>query len=199
MAFHRYSYLPLPEIISWNRFLVVCLFALFYSCGPKCKGDKNEIFIVQIDSVTLSNFDNSGKEPVLTGSPGNPDTVPAKAFGIGIGIFSDKYSSGWLDTKCGKLRYDSRVSAVDIITLNDFDSDHPTGKSVSELFRMENRAQKNARQVNSFFLNNPYEGGARIYLFKSPASEGIFRFLVTLVLENGVQLSDTSKPVKLTL
>lgn len=179
---------------------------LFVSCYCDCdEGSRgNAVFC----NITYEHLDNSGSSAVPA-----TDTVIGDAYVLKVTLdaikgevctnrsmplFSGAYASG---CECGEPQYDvySMVSSLEIITLNDFDADHPAGSDVVDYF-YEFRNQDYYLGRSAFTTPQIKDTGRisrELLLLTGPEQSGDFEFEVRALLTNGDTLSVTTTPIYL--
>lgn len=166
-------------------------------------------------SLTISNLDNSGAEPIVT----NLNTILKNAYGIRVSIVREEntceasrlnsifiQSSYAFDCLCPpELEYlalDS-ITSLKIFTLNEFDESHTTDSEISDYFRVFSRDNFS---LIDHYINNI---GTTLYDFDNPTLEFDLllmtppthgpehKFQVTILLSDGRELSAQTEILEL--
>jgi len=131
-----------------NKILVLILFPLIAEVVVSCC-DCIDPFIGHYTNKTVEvkNIDNSGSEPITT----TANSVPKEAFGIRTKLNREKtaclspsnsiFIQTAYATSCdcpppNQLLARDSVTAIQIFTLNDFDTNYPANSDVSEFFKV---------------------------------------------------------------
>lgn len=166
-------------------------------------------------TITLSNLDNSAKEPVLAVS----DTVVKKAYGIRLQLIREKMaclekrrslfiSSAYAFTKCScppaqEYRPKDSIVSIKIYTLQSFDNDHAAGSDLSAYFKVyKSYAFSTLEQFvktspTVLFDDKQLEQTIDFLLMTAPAINIEHHFKVQLTLSDGRTLEGETSPVKL--
>ena len=188
------------------RFLIILftigLIRLFSSC---CTEHINCELVFK--GFLLENMDNSGKEPILSNLPINKKAYVIRAnFSIEdeSWIYSQLQSLKNISStanamSCGEVvTYYYQVPITDILLTvdKDFDANHPTGKSLNDLFAVSVNYKENQslqlspfQSINSFvaeLMTSSDKQPNQVYFFlnSSPKDAGEYTFTMTIKLED---------------
>ena len=159
-------------------------------------------------------MDNSGREPILSNLP-----INKKAYAIRADFFTEEgpwtysqlqslknFSSTANATSCGQeFTYHYKVPVTDILltTDKDFDTNHPAGKSLNDLFAISVNYKENSpsklsafQSINSFVAELMVSSDKlpnQVYFFLSspPKDAGVYTFTMTIKLEDETVFIDT--------
>jgi hypothetical protein len=183
---------------------------LIVSC---CDCPPSTTYKYKFDSIKLSHIDNSGQTPVYVDS----GTIPKEAYGLQIELslsklalhkfsdFAGFNSTCAFDCFCPpETQYfpQDTLSAIRIISLNDFDNTHPANSEVSEYFKVLTyntyiTIQEYLDYPETIYSGQPFIELIGLYLMQAPLVTGDHRFRVEIVLSDGTTLISTSTLIML--
>ncbi len=165
--------------------------------------------------MTIEHLDNSGAEPVLTlGS-----SIVKEAYGLRLSIRRTEYiacapqyrglfiqSAYAFSCSCPPpLQYDplETITAISIISLNDFNDEHSAGTEVTGYFKVYNRYT--FTPISDFLANHSWEifdedaliDHIDLLLMTAPSVTGQHQFKLVVTLSDNRTLEYTSTPVQL--
>ncbi|MFN6377784.1 MAG: DUF5034 domain-containing protein [Flavobacteriales bacterium] len=165
-------------------------------------------------SLAIENLDNSGSDPIIATSP----SVPKEAFGIKVIISQEKlacfYSPKYhfIPTAsafgCGcdipyQLIAKDTLQSIEIFTMNDFDSNHPSNSDVSHFFKVfrGNSFDTLSEFLNSYklilFDESQLELSMNLLLMTPPSLNVSHSFKVKITLTDGRVFEETTLPIEL--
>jgi hypothetical protein len=166
-------------------------------------------------TITLSNLDNSAKEPIVALS----DTVVKKAYGIRLQLIREKlaclekrrpslFISSAYAFKCScapaqEYRPKDSIVSIKIYTLHSFDNDHAAGSDLSAYLKVYRSYAFST--IEQFVKNSPtvlfddkqLEQTIDFLLMTPPAINVEHAFKVQFILSDGRTLEGETSPVKL--
>ena len=209
---------------------IFAVYSIFYvllimsSCGD---GDcaETELYRSSINSINLTNIDNSDGLPVM----GPILTVPAEAYAIQLDVdltvepFTDENTvettarvlSRWLpsiqkamaiDPFCEGGPYteaEDLIVSVRLITINDFNADFPAGSNMSSQFRSPDpNSERRFMRLSEIASLLSFSEGIRestvsfeLLNFAEPDASDTHQFRVVLEMESGAEFSMITAPV----
>lgn len=202
--------------MSIKKFIIVNLgmFALaVLLTSVTCNGDPiyNDI---TISGLEVSLYDNSGEWAVVA----DTDTIPAVAFVIKADLHADfaaleepakptfsLFPEAMAFSPAEYFESIETVSEIRIITMTDYDNDHPVNTDVSEYFLIGRQGYPHLYMSAAEFLKGGegytmthYNDHIWFYLQTQPDNAGEYQFITEFELSDGRVLSDTCDLIYLT-
>ena len=163
--------------------------------------------------IEIQNIDNSGSEAIIT----TANSVPKEAFGIRIRLHSEKTACVYPSrsffiqtasaTKCDcppeyQILASDSVTAIQVFTLNDFDTNHPANSDISDYFKVFQRSSfitiadyiKSYRTV--LYDDNELDLKIDLLLMTPPATSKSYKFEIKITLSDGRILEGESTAIK---
>lgn len=187
--------------------LTTFLIRVIISC---CDCLQPEEYLYSFDYFSVYNLDNSGKLPIIS----ETNTVPKEAYGIQIDFSLIRISlnhtkpflmfpEGRAECFCKDTLFTTRdtISSIEVLTIKDFDLQHPANSNVSELFKvltysMYLTLQEYLDQPERVYYSHvPEKEPLCIFLLKTPDNIGEQQFKIEIMFSDQRMLSMTTNPV----
>lgn len=198
-----------------SRIVFILLFPLIAEVVVSCC-ECTEPFIGNYTNQTIlvNNLDNSGSEPMLA----TTNSVPKAAFGIRINLSREKtacsnpprsfFIQSAYARKCDcppphQLLAKDSVSAIQIFTLNDFDSNHPANSEVSEYFKIFKGTsfitieEYVAKRRTTLYSDSELEESFDALLMTTPSFNESHQFKILISLSDGRTLEGITSSIDL--
>ena len=181
-----------------------------------CDCDDPEKHIYTIDNLSIRSIDNRGSQPVEI----DAGTVPKNAYGIKVRLplrmvaynrpaIRPLFSTAAYATSCGcppSLVYSPTDSIVSfkVVTLNNFDNQHPAGADVTSLFQVFKASNRSYQSIANYLAsdapvyNHKLDENVELtlLLMQAPA-EGQHQFHIEIKLSDNRLLSGSTSIITL--
>jgi hypothetical protein len=191
-------------------FIILTTFSIrvIISC---CDCLQPEEYFYSFDYFSVYNLDNSGKLPIIS----ETNTVPKEAYGIQIDFSLIRISLNHtktfmmfpegkaFDCFCKDTLFTARdtISSIEVLTIKDFDLQHPANSDVSELFKvltysMYLTLQEYLDQPEKVYYSYmPAKEPLSLFLLRTPDNIGEQQFKIEIMFSDQRMLSLTTNPV----
>lgn len=167
-----------------------------------CDCEEPQLFKYTNTSLELQHLDNRGQSPVIATN----DIALKEAYGISMTLRCEKTAykappvSFFINRSyafsCGcdpRVQYHPKdsVTAIRIITLDDFDPQHTSGSDISAYFKLYSWnnftgiSDYLAKDAKIFYYEEPLNITLNALLMQPPALSGAYRFRVEMDLSDG--------------
>lgn len=179
---------------TFQWILVVCLISGFAGCSGCCDESFTQCF--DIHKIELVTIDNTGSRWSYTVS----DTISVDIFGLGIMVEGMDAEctvydpSEWFipkaqATSCPvEVLYNQQLEELEITSLFDYNEEAPAGSSLKEYFAFDDLSFD-----DEDLLDYTYYPDTVPYLMVIPPAFSKQQFVVSLALDNGEVVSDTTR------
>lgn len=182
-------------------------FVFFAAISLTIVGCEGDYFIdYEWTDMEISNADNSAKTP----QPSEADSIDADVYGIHITLETNEISreGRYADTESPPSNINPLDSVI-ITSTSDFDSLHPIGSNLADLFYFLNKNYLKAFPADGskgYNLTNIYSdefydqllvNEANLLLTHPPKSPGAHQFTVQFILQDSTVFIDSTKLVYL--
>ena len=198
-----------------NKILIILLFPFIAEVIISCC-DCIEPLIEHYTNKTLliKNIDNSGSEPVVT----TANSVPKEAFGIRTKLRREKvaflkptkslFIPTAFATSCDcppekQLYARDSIISIQLYTLNDFDTNHPSNSEVSDYFKIFQGASFSTikdylTKYNTVLYNdNELDFEFDLLLMIPPSLNKSHSFKLKITISDGRVFEEASTPIEL--
>lgn len=195
------SKLKILKVLTTIFLLRLC-FALTSCC--------ENIYKYYYKEIELICLNNSGKEPVET----SEKVIPVKAFGFRVKlekVLEDyTYHSNFgfhkaVAMSCDyKFELKSKLNAIKIFTLTNFDQNHLSGSEITDYFLARKSSETNINysevgtllnRINADYIRENYESNFDFFITQYPILDSVYQFKIEFNFEDAllVALSDSIK------
>lgn len=169
------------SIVRWSVFVVVVF------CSGSCK---KGVITYNTNGIVLENYDNCGDFIVPASGP-----VGDSCYVIRVNYQSDQTAFNGVNDN-NTYEPGNLPTSIAIYSLQQFDSLHPAGSSLNSYFIAGPGIESAAQDIVTDFAETqdfyPTHDPDDLWLMKSPATNGVYSFVVRLDFNDGVVVSDTT-------
>jgi hypothetical protein len=171
----------MKSVVGWSFFIVALLSII--SCN-------RSVIIYNTNGIVLENYNNCGDFVVPASAP-----VGDSCYVIRMNYQSDQTAFNGVNDN-NTYEPGNLPTSIVIYSLQQFDSLHPAGSSLNSYFIAGPGIGSTAQDIVNDFAETqdfyPTHDPDDLWLMKSPATNGVYSFVVRLDFNDGVVVSDTT-------